>query len=385
MYQGAKENPMSTTDKKYRIGILGASGYVGAELVRLLAHHPHAEIDFLTAERKAGEPLGEAFPHLAELDLPDLMHIDEIEWPGIDIDVVFCALPHGTTQEIVRGLFHATGHSFVDEMIIEGRDDLIAAVEKPVRVIDLSADFRLTDVDVYARWYGHEHQAPALQNWAVYGLSECARQEIVGAPLVACPGCYPTAALLPLTPLLQRGLIETEDIIIDAKSGVSGAGRAAREASLYTEVAGGLHAYGIASHRHTPEIEQQLGLAAGGALAVNFTPHLAPMSRGILASIYVRLAAGQTAADLRAALAEAYAGEPFVTVVDEGVLPATHHVRGSNNCRIGVFEDRLAGRAILISVIDNLVKGASGQAVQNMNIMLGLEETAGLAQEALFP
>ncbi len=216
-------------------------------------------------------------------------------------------------------------------------------------------------------------------------MSEIARERIAAARLVACPGCYPTASLLPLIPLVEGGLIDAGEIIIDAKSGVSGAGRALKEGSLYAEVAEGIHAYGVASHRHVPEIEQGIAVAGGRPVRINFTPHLMAMNRGILSTIYVRLAAGAGADDLRAKLAERYAGEPFVHVLGEGAVPATRHVRGSNQCLIGVFADRLPGRAIVLSVIDNLVKGASGQAVQNMNLMCGLPETTGLEQQPLFP
>ena len=342
-----------------RVAILGASGYTGAELMRLLLRHPHVRIAALTGERQAGKPLADVFPHLAPYDLPDLVKIDQVDWSGIDF--VFCALPHGTTQAVIAALPHT------------------------MKVADLSADFRLADVDTYATWYGHAHQAPDLQKEAVYGLCEVNRGGIRNARLVAVPGCYPTAAQLPLIPLLTSDLIEVEDIIIDAKSGVSGAGRDAKQGSLFTEVAEGIHAYGIASHRHAPEIEQGLSLAAGRDVLVNFTPHLMPMSRGILATTYVRLKPGVTAADLRTALAERYAGEPFVRLLPEGAAPQTRHVRGSNLCLINVFADRLPGRAIVISAIDNLVKGASGQAVQNFNLMTGAVETTGLDVVPQFP
>jgi N-acetyl-gamma-glutamyl-phosphate reductase len=344
---------------KIRIGILGASGYTGAELVRLLVHHPSAEIALLTADRQAGKALGDVFPHLARLDLPDLTRIAEADWSALDF--VICALPHGTTQEVIAGL------------------------PEHLKIVDLSADFRLRDPALYAEWYGHEHRATQLQKEAVYGLTEVHREAIAGARLVANPGCYPTAAELPLIPLIAGGLIEPDAIVVDAKSGVSGAGRAEKQAMLHTEVSEGIHAYGIAAHRHGPEIEQELSLAAGQPVRVSFTPHLMPMNRGILATCYVTMAGGAGADDLRIALAARYDPEPFVHVLPAGKSPATRDVRGSNHCLIGVFADRVAGRAIVISVIDNLVKGASGQAVQNMNVMCGLPEVAGLEQEALFP
>lgn len=354
---------MAHADRKVRVAIVGASGYTGAELVRLLSRHPSASIVALTADRKAGQELASVFPHLAgvaaELGLPALTTPDELDWEAID--VAFFGLPHGTTHGVA------------------------ARAPARVKLIDLSPDFRFADPAAYSAWYALPHGAPDLQRDAVYGLSELARADIAKARLVACPGCYPTASLLPLVPLVRERLIAADEIIIDAKSGVSGAGRAPKEASLYAEVAEGVHAYGVASHRHAPEIEQAIAAAAGGPVTVNFTPHLMPMNRGILASIYVRLGDGVEAADLRGRLAAAYAGEPFVRVLGEGQVPATRHVRGSNHALIGVFADRLPRRAILLSVIDNLVKGASGQAVQNMNLMCGLPETAGLEQAPLFP
>ena len=357
----------SGTDRP-RIAVLGASGYTGAELVRLLARHGGVELAALTADRHAGKPLGDVFPHLGGLGAPNFMRVDEVDWAGLDVDVVFCALPHGTTQEVVAGLLDAAGPA------------------RGVKVIDLSADFRLTDVETYAEWYGHGHLAPDLQPEAVYGLTEFARGALAESPrLVACPGCYPTASLLPLAPLVENGAIGLEGIVIDAKSGVSGAGRSLKEATLFSEVAEGVHPYGIGGHRHAPEIEQEMSRAAGAPVTLNFTPHLVPMNRGILATIYVTMTDGRTADDLRAVLRSRYEGEPFVRVVDAGVAPATRHVRGSNRCLIGVFPDRVPGKAILVSAIDNLVKGGSGQAVQNMNVVCGLDETAGLMQETLFP
>jgi N-acetyl-gamma-glutamyl-phosphate reductase len=351
------EGTVSTN--RLRIGILGASGYTGAELVRILAHHPQVEIRLLTADRQAGKPLADVFPQFGHLKLPNLIKIEEADWSAVDL--VFCGLPHGTTQEV------------------------IAKLPRHLKVVDLSADFRLADVATYAQWYGHEHQAPALQKEAVYGLTELKRAAIAPARLVANPGCYPTSAQLPLVPLLEGKQIAADDIIIDAKSGVSGAGRDAKLGSLYAEVTEGIHAYGVASHRHAPEIEQGLSEAAGKPIVVNFTPHLMPMSRGILSSIYVKLHNGAKVEDLRRTLEARYKDEPFVRVLPEGQGPQTRHVRGSNHCLIGLFADRMPGRAILLSAIDNLVKGASGQAVQNMNLMFGLPETTGLEQVAVVP
>jgi N-acetyl-gamma-glutamyl-phosphate reductase len=344
---------------KLRIAILGASGYTGAELVRLLSRHPHVAIVALTADRQAGKPAAEVFPQLGLLDLPTLCKIEEVDWRGVDF--VFCCMPHGLTQEV------------------------IAKLPRHLRIVDLSADFRLSDCNTYATWYGHAHHAPDLQREAVYGLTEIKRDAVRKARLVANPGCYPTAAQLPLIPLIENRLIDSGDIIIDAKSGVTGAGRDAKQGSLYSEVTEGIHAYGIASHRHAPEIEQGLSEAAGRPILVNFTPHLMPMSRGILATIYVKLAPGATVDGLRAALAERYRGEYFIRVLPNGAAPATRHVRGSNFVLMSVHADRVPNRAILMAVEDNLVKGAAGQAVQNMNVMAGFPEETALEQLPLFP
>ncbi len=357
---------MGATGNRAQIGVLGASGYTGAELVRLLSRHPEVELRLLTAERHAGEPLDRVFPHLGGMGLPDLVATDEVAWAEHGLDVVFCALPHGTTQAVVARILDS---------------DAAGAL----KVIDLSADFRLEDPAVYETWYGKPHEASALQGEAVYGLTELYREGIRDTRLIACPGCYPTSAVLPLAPLLKAGLIEADGIVIDAKSGVSGAGRALKEANLFAEVAEGVHAYGIAAHRHMPEIDQELARARGAPVKVSFTPHLVPMNRGILATIYVRLAAGASADELRATLGARYAAEPFVSVVPEGVAPATRHVRGSNHCLIGVFADRVDGGAIIVSVLDNLVKGGAGQAVQDMNVVCGFGETIGLEQAPLFP
>ncbi len=339
--------------------ILGASGYTGAELMRLLVLHPRVRLQALTADRKAGQSVADVFPHLAGLDLPDMISIDQLDLS--ETDFVFCALPHGTTQDIIAGL------------------------PKHVKVCDLSADFRFADVETYAKWYGDKHRAPDLQAETVYGLTELARDAVAKARLVANPGCYPTSAQLPLIPLLRDGLIVSDPIIVDAKSGVSGAGRAAKEGSLHTEVSEGIHAYGVASHRHGPEIDQGLTNAAGQAVTCAFTPHLMPMNRGILSTIYVKMNNGVSAEDLHACLASQYEGEAFVRVLPMGTVPHTRHVRGSNLSLMGVVADRRPGWAIVVCVIDNLVKGASGQAIQNMNVMMGFPETMGLTQAPMFP
>ena len=341
------------------IGILGATGYTGAELLRLLARHGSARVTCMTSERFAGQTIDAVFPHLAGRDLPELSKIGDLDLDKLD--VVFGCLPHGTTQEV------------------------IGALPKGPKIVDLSADFRLSDPAAYERTYGKPHAAIERQKTAVYGLTELCRDEIRKTDLVANPGCYPTTSQLPLRPLLEAGLIQTDPIIIDAKSGVTGAGRAPKEGSLHTEVSEGLHAYGVSTHRHVPEIEQGLSEAAGEEVAVTFTPHLVPMNRGILATIYVNLEGAMTPEDLQTALEQRYSEEPFVQVLPYKSLPATRHVRGTNRCLIAVHPGRLPGRAILLSVTDNLVKGASGQALQNMNLMLDLPETEGLGEEPLFP
>jgi N-acetyl-gamma-glutamyl-phosphate reductase len=347
---------------KIRIGVLGASGYTGADLVRLGLCHPAMDITVLTANSHAGKPMAEVFPHLGFADLPDLTRIEDADWGAVD--AVFCGLPHGTTQDITR---------------------TVLAEHPQIKFIDMSADFRLADPGTYESWYGHAHRALDLQREAVYGLTEHYRDAIAGARLVACPGCYPTAALLALLPIVRQRQIDATDIVIDAKSGVSGAGRSLKQNVLFTEAGEGLSPYSVAKHRHAPEIEQEISKAAGADVLVNFTPHLIPMSRGELCTAYVRLAAGTSADDLRETLSDAYGDEPFVHVARPGVLPQTQNVRGSNFVQIGVVADRLPGRAIVISVLDNLVKGSAGQAIQNFNLMFGIDETTGLMQQPLFP
>ena len=346
---------------KIRIGVLGASGYTGADLVRIAARHPNIEIAALTANTHAGKAMAEVFPHFFMLDLPRLVEWEKVDWSSLD--AVFCGLPHGTTQEITAAVLSAN---------------------PAIKVLDMSADFRLRDMATYAEWYGHDHKAPDLQSEAVYGLTELYRDAIATARLVACPGCYPTAALLALVPLARAGLIDAGEIIVDAKSGVTGAGRGLKQNTLFSEAGEGLSPYSIAKHRHAPEIEQEISAAAGRPVIVNFTPHLIPMSRGELCTSYVRLT-NATADDLRAASSSAYQDEPFVHVALKGVVPQTQNVRGSNYVQIGVFADRVPGRAIVVSVLDNLVKGSAGQAIQNMNVAFGLEETTGLLQLPLFP
>jgi N-acetyl-gamma-glutamyl-phosphate reductase len=355
---------MPKSPAKAKIGVLGASGYTGSELVRLLLRHPRVEIALLTADRRAGQEMRTVFPQFSPFKLPKLVSIESIDWKKAGLSLAFCALPHATTQKVVS--------------------DLLAKAPK-TKVVDLSADFRLHDTATYARWYGHEHHAPMLQREAVYGLVEIHRPQIRKARLVANPGCYTSCAQLAVTPLLQAGAIVPDEIVIDSKSGMTGAGRAAKEEMLFSEVSEGFHAYGVGHHRHMAELDQEFSLAAGREVVATFTPHLVPMNRGILSTIYLRTVRGRSVEDLHAILLKQYAKEPFVHVLPFGQTPQTRHVRGSNMTFIGVARDRKPGRAIVISALDNLVKGASGQAIQNMNLMLGWPETIGLEQVALFP
>jgi len=345
--------------KRINTAILGASGYTGAELLRLLQHHPVFHVVALTGETQAGKPVDAVYPHLRNLGLPALVKHVEVDFT--DIELVFCCLPHGTTQTIIAGL------------------------PSHVKIVDLSADFRLHRGEDYAEWYGHPHQSMALQKTAVYGITEFARAAIKAARLVANPGCYPTCSLLPLVPLVSMHLIAPDAITITAMSGISGAGRAAKQEMLFTELDGGVSAYGIGRHRHVAEIEQELrGASGNNELVISFTPHLVPMTRGMLATIHVQPTAGVSTDKIRAALSDRYANEPFVTVLESGA-PSTHQVRGTNQCVMSVHESRADGEVIIISAIDNLVKGASGQALQNANLMFGLPETTNLERIAVFP
>jgi len=345
-----------TQDTPFNIAILGASGYTGAELVRLIATHPQMRITALSGERKAGQPMGAVFPHLGHLGLPDLVRIEEIDFAQVDL--AFCALPHATSQEV------------------------IAALPRDLRIVDLSADFRLRDPAAYEKWYGKPHAAPDLQAEAVYGLTEFYRAQIATARLVAGTGCNAAAGQYALRPLIAAGVIDLDQIVIDLKAGVSGAGRALRENLLHAELSEGFHAYAVGgTHRHLGEFDQEFSALAGRPVEVQFTPHLMPANRGILATVHVQGAPGA----IHAALAAAYEGEPFVQVLAPGQHPSSRDVRGSNFVRIGVVADRRAGRATVFCALDNLVKGSSGQALQNANLILGLPEETGLLAPALFP
>lgn len=343
------------------VAIVGASGYTGLELIRLLDRHPEAVITSVTSEQSAGKPISELFPTLrGRCDLV----LEPLEPAAIaaKAELIFTALPHQAAMAVVPALLAA------------GR-----------RVVDLSADYRLHDPAVYGTWY-QPHQNPELLDEAVYGLPELRREKIKAARLVANPGCYPTSIILGLKPLLDAGLIDPASIIADSGSGVSGAGRSAKVDSLYCETNEGFRAYGVGGlHRHTPEIEQELSELAGQPVAITFTPHLVPMDRGILSTIYATPATAVTTDQLVDVFTVAYRNEPFVRPLPKGQFPSTAFVRGSNFCDIGVTVDNRTDRIIVVSAIDNLVKGASGQAIQNMNLLCGFPETLGLEGLALFP
>ncbi len=353
---------MKKTDiKKLKVGICGASGYTGIELLRILALHPHVEITAVTSEKSAGKKLQEVFPFLSAYSHCTFEPMDR-EKLLPKADLFFLALPHGASQEAVHYFF-----------------------SKGKRVIDLSADYRITDTATYAEWYGLLHNYKDTLKKAVYGLPEIYRKKIQKARLIANPGCYPTSAILGLMPALQYGLIDPMTIVIDSKSGTTGAGRKADLGISFCEVNEGFKAYGIATHRHTPEIEQEISSLAGKKITVNFTPHLLPVDRGILTTIYAKLNKHIDTKKVLSLYAKSYASEPFVRVLADGIFPNIKHVRGTNTCEIGTKINTRTNTLIIVSAIDNLVKGASGQAVHNMNLMMGFNETDGLAQLALFP
>ncbi|MBU0908460.1 MAG: N-acetyl-gamma-glutamyl-phosphate reductase [Proteobacteria bacterium] len=343
-----------------RVGIVGASGYTGGELARILSLHPEVEISVATSRNYAGKRLSQVYPHLAgiadivceDVQITDLVH---------RADIFFTAVPHQTAMAIVP------------EFLEAGK-----------KVIDLSADFRLDDPLVYEAWY-QPHTAQKYLAEAVYGLPELNRENIAGARLVANPGCYPTSIILALAPLLEKGLIDLDTIVADSKSGTSGAGRGAQVGSLFCEVTDGFRAYKVGEHRHTPEIEQELGKLAGSRLTISFTPHLLPISRGILSTIYGKLIRDIDPQEIFDLFQSFYQDEKFVRICRPGNFPATQYVRGSNYCDIGCKVDTRTGRVVLVSVIDNLVKGAAGQAVQNMNVICGFRESLGLETVPLFP
>jgi N-acetyl-gamma-glutamyl-phosphate reductase len=355
MTKGKGGNPMKT-----RVGIIGATGYTGVELLRLLLLHPEVEVTALTSQKYAGVAIDQAFPSLMKhLQLKcEELSVDQI---SKKTDFIFTAVPHKTAMETVP-LFYQRGK----------------------RVVDLSADFRFKDAGIYERWYQKHTSADLLQE-SIYGLPELHREKIRNAKIVGNPGCYPTGALIGLIPLMKNGVISYENIVIDAKSGVSGAGRDVVLGSLFCEVNEGVKAYNIFKHRHLPEIEQELSEVVKKKVVVTFVPHLVPMDRGILTTIYVKVNKKMNAEDVVKVFQEHYQTEPFIRIYPKGSLPNTKDVRGSNYCDIGVNVNESDSRAVIVTAIDNLVKGASGEAVQNMNIMLGYPETMGLDVVPLFP
>lgn len=345
---------------KTRVGIIGATGYTGVELLRLLLHHPQVEVTALTSQKYAGIPIDQVFPSLMKhLQLKcEELNVDQISKKA---DFIFTAVPHKTAMEVVP-LFHRQGK----------------------RIVDLSADFRFRNAAIYEKWY-QKHTSADLLSESVYGLPELHREKIRNAKIVGNPGCYPTGALIGLIPLVKKGMISVENIVIDSKSGVSGAGRDVVLESLFCEVNEGVKAYKIFEHRHLPEIEQELSEMVEKKVAVTFVPHLIPMDRGILTTLYLVLKKKSKTEEVLNTFQEHYQKEPFIRICPKGKLPNTKNVRGSNYCDIGVKVNESDGRAVIVTAIDNLVKGASGEAVQNMNIMLGYPETMGLDVSPLFP
>lgn len=344
-----------------KIAICGGSGYTGIELLRILAGHPDARVTAITSEKSAGKRLTALFPHLHKYQ--DLLFEPLNKEKLLDkADIFFLALPHGASQEAVNFFFR------------NGK-----------KVIDLSADFRLRDPGTYKDWYGLAHDFVPTLKRTVYGLPEMYRNRIRKARLIANPGCYPTSAILGLLPAIKGGLVDLSSIVIDSKSGTSGAGRKADIAVSFCEVNEGFKAYGIGTHRHTPEIEQELSVLAGENITVDFTPHLLPLDRGILTTIYAKLTKKTDTVSVLNVYKKKYGNEPFVKVLEEGVYPNIKNVRGTNFCQLGVKVNMRTNTLVIVSAIDNLVKGASGQAVHNMNIMTGIEEEKGLTNLALFP
>ncbi|MYA87485.1 MAG: N-acetyl-gamma-glutamyl-phosphate reductase [Boseongicola sp. SB0662_bin_57] len=340
----------------HHVAILGASGYTGAELVRLISTHPSIRIAALTGDRKAGRPMSSVFPHLGHLKLPDLVAIDQVDWSGIGL--AFCALPHATSQAV------------------------IPSVPRHVKVVDLSADFRLHDPDAYETWYGKPHAAMQLQKEAVYGLTEFYREDIRSARLVAGTGCNAAAGLYGLRPLFMERCIDFDDIVLDLKASVSGAGRSLKEHLLMAEAEDNVMPYSVGgSHRHLGEFDQELAKLTEGKPTVTLTPHLLPSTRGVVMTCYVKGVPER----IHEALDKVYGGEVFIHVLPFGQVPQMKHVRASNFCHIGVAGDRRERVATVIVVLDNLTKGSSGQAIQNANLMLGEDETAGLMAAPVYP
>jgi len=344
-----------------KAAVFGASGYSGGELVRLLSRHPQVTLSHLVSQSHAGQPFGEVFAnfsHRRELACADVTVAEAAK----DCDVVFLAMPHGVAAGVVT-----------EEVLGQAK------------VVDLGADFRFREAATYEQWYGVQHAAPGLLGEAVYGLTELNRARVTSARLVANPGCYTTCGILTVAPLLRDGLVDAESVIIDAKSGASGAGRGAKPDMAFCECDENVSAYGVTTHRHTPEFDEELSAIAGQRLAVTFTPHLVPMNRGILATVYAKPAPGVAIEQIRAAYERLYGDEFFVRLTKPGVFPQTSWVKGSNFCDIGVTLDERTNTVVAVGALDNLGKGAAGQAVQNMNLMFGFDERSGLDDDPVFP
>lgn len=343
-----------------KVSIIGATGYTGEELLRILSNHPAAEVVHITSESQTDTPIADIYPHFTQFYDKKLESLAETEKIAADSDVVFIGLPHGHAME------------FGKKVVAQG-----------VKVIDLGADYRFRDTAVYEKWYKVPHTHPEAK--AAYGLTELYREQIKDAGIVGNPGCYTTASILALTPLVKNGLVDLKSIVVDAKSGVSGAGRGASMGTHFTELFENLKAYNIGGHRHTPEIEQALSGFAGCEVVISFTPHLIPMGRGILSTCYAKLRDDVAANDVDQAFYALYENEYFIRLLGRGGYPATKNTRGSNFCDLGWHIDSRTGRVIVVSALDNLVKGAAGQAVQNFNLMFGLDERTGLTQAPLYP
>ncbi len=344
-----------------KAGIIGSTGYAGVELVRLLTQHKEAEVVWYGSRSYIDKKYYEVFQNMFQI-VDDKCLDDNMDELAKQVDVIFTATPQGLCASLVN-------------------EDILSKV----KIIDLSADFRIKDVSVYEKWYGIEHKSPQFIDEAVYGLCEINRDKVKNARLIANPGCYPTCSTLSIYPMVKEGLVDVSSIIIDAKSGTSGAGRGAKVNNLFCEVNENIKAYGVATHRHTPEIEEQLSYAAGEQVLINFTPHLIPMQRGILVTAYANLKKKVSYEEVKAAYDKYYANEKFVRVLDKDVVPETRWVEGSNYVDVNFRIDERTGRVIMMGAMDNLIKGAAGQAVQNMNIMFGLEESMGLEQIPMFP
>ena len=340
--------------------ILGSTGYTGAEAVRLISGHPKINIVALVGNTNVGIPYESLYPNFQGLKLPIIKSINDIDWSNVD--VIFSCLPHGASQDVISKVYN-----LVDT------------------IIDLSADFRLKDPNLYQDTYGEKHLVPEYLPDSIYGLTEYNRAKIQDAKLVSCPGCYPTCALLALLPALEKSVIDLDNIIIDAKSGASGTGRKSNKSLHFSEISDGCHAYSVADHRHAPEIEQTIKDITSKSIKVSFTPHLIPMNRGMVSTSYVKLVNGATYQDLRQIYHDRYKNEPFVKFEDKGISPHSRYIKGSNVCKVALFEDRRPGWVIIISVIDNLTKGSAGQALQNYNITQGWTETLGLMNISIFP